>query len=94
VLQGLPPEDDRLPLRARLTGALRANDRREEYLRATLAAGPDGVLTVTPFARQDSAITTLYAQSDCLIPRPPHADPDPAGAMVTVLPLTDGVLSV
>ncbi|WP_376959139.1 gephyrin-like molybdotransferase Glp [Azospirillum sp. A26] len=94
VLQGLPPEDNRLPLRARLTGALRANDRREEYLRATLAAGPDGVLTVTPFARQDSAITTLYAQADCLIPRPPHADPEPAGAMVTVLPLTDGVLSI
>ncbi|WP_042700812.1 gephyrin-like molybdotransferase Glp [Azospirillum sp. B506] len=94
LLQGLPPVDARTPLRARLTAPLRANDRREDYLRATLATGPDGVLTVTPFARQDSAITTLYAQADCLIPRPPNADPEPAGALVTVLPLTDGMLSI
>ncbi|ALG71456.1 molybdenum cofactor biosynthesis protein MoaA [Azospirillum thiophilum] len=94
VLQGLPPEDDRLPLRARLTVGLRANDRREDYLRATLAADGDGALTVTPFARQDSALTSLYAQADCLIPRLPNADPEPAGAVVTVLPLIDGVLSL
>ena len=94
VLQGLPPEDDRLPLRARLTVGLRANDRREDYLRATLAADGDGALTVTPFARQDSALTSLYAQADCLIPRLPNADPEPAGAVVTVLPLIDGVLSI
>ncbi|WP_372398989.1 gephyrin-like molybdotransferase Glp [Azospirillum sp. HJ39] len=94
VLQGLPPEDDRLPLRARLTVGLRANDRREDYLRATLAADGDGALTVTPFARQDSALTSLYAQADCLIPREPNADPEPAGALVTVLPLIDGALSL
>ncbi|PWC32472.1 gephyrin-like molybdotransferase Glp [Azospirillum sp. TSO35-2] len=93
-LQGLPPEDERAPTRARLTTALRANDRREDYLRATLATDTDGVATVTPFARQDSAITSLYAQADCLIHRPPNAPPEPVGAMVPVIPLSDGALSL
>jgi molybdopterin molybdotransferase len=53
-----------------LRGSLPANDRREDYLRATLA-WQDGVLMATPFARQDSAMLTPLARADALVRRPP-----------------------
>ncbi len=90
VLQGLPPDDPNGPQRARLTTALKANDRRQDYLRATLTTAADGAALVTPFARQDSAITSLYAQADCLVVRPPHAPAAQAGDMVDIVPLTGG----
>ncbi|MBP2298560.1 molybdopterin molybdotransferase MoeA [Azospirillum picis] len=90
LLQGLPADEGLPAVRARLTEPLRANDHREDYLRATLSVGADGMPVVTPFARQDSAITSLYAKADCLIPRSPHAVAEAAGAMVTVLTLNEG----
>ncbi|MBP2227241.1 molybdopterin molybdotransferase [Azospirillum agricola] len=93
VLQGLPPDEDAGPVRARLAVALKANDRREDYLRATLATGADGGLTVTPFARQDSALTSLYARADCLIRRAAHAPPASPGEMVEILSLSGGALN-
>lgn len=97
-LQGLPPDEGpgegAGPRRARLGAELRANDHREEYLRATLATDADGALTATPFARQDSAITSLYAQADCLIVRPPHAAAARIGDGVDILPLSGGALSI
>src|SRR5207342_2519128 len=35
---------------------LAANDERADYLRATLAPGPNGALVATPFATQDSSM--------------------------------------
>ncbi len=94
ILQGLPPDEPGGPHRARLAVALKANDRREDYLRATLSADPDGTPVATPFGRQDSAITSLYAQADCLIVRPPHAPAVQSGAMVDIVPLSGGALNV
>ncbi|MCY6380708.1 gephyrin-like molybdotransferase Glp [Hoeflea prorocentri] len=50
-----------------------ANDQRQDYLRAKLARNADGTLVATPFERQDSSMTRIFAESDCLIIRPPHA---------------------
>jgi molybdopterin molybdotransferase len=94
VLQGLPPDETPGPQRARLATALKANDRREDYLRAALSADADGALVATPFSRQDSAITSLYAQADCLIVRPAHAPAAAAGDMVGIVPLSGGALNL
>jgi molybdopterin molybdotransferase len=94
VLQGLDPDDGLGPRRACLATPLKPNDRRQDHLRATLATDADGVPTVTPFARQDSAITSLYAQADCLIVRAAHAPAARPGDMVDIIPLTGGALSL
>jgi molybdopterin molybdotransferase len=70
---------------ARLAVPLGVNDRRQDYLRATLAIGADGVREVTPFAKQDSSMLSLLAQADCLVVRPPHAPPAPAGEEVEIV---------
>ena len=63
------------------------NDRRQDYVRATLETGSDGQLVVTPFERQDSSMLGLLARSGALIIRPPHAPALAAGARVPILPL-------
>jgi molybdopterin molybdotransferase len=50
---------------------LAANDHREEYMRATLAAG-DGLPVATPFAKQDSSLVSVLAAAQCLVRRPAH----------------------
>jgi molybdopterin molybdotransferase len=70
---------------ARLAQALPANDRRQDYLRASLSRAPDGTLEARAFAKQDSSMMSLLAKSDCLVVRPPHAPPAPAGAMVEIV---------
>lgn len=82
ALLGRQPEPP--PLLARLGAAVDANDRRQDYLRARIAATDDG-LVATPFARQDSSMLAVLAEADGLIVRPPHAPPAPAGAPVPVL---------
>ncbi len=73
------------PLRARLAAALPANDRRQDYLRASLRRAPDGTLEARAFAKQDSSMMSLLAKSNCLIVRPPHAPPAPAGTSVEIV---------
>ena len=59
---------------AKLGVELSENDERADYLRATLARGPD-VLVATPFPVQDSSMMLPLAKADCLIIREPY---DPA----------------
>ena len=78
------------PLRrtATLGAPLAANDRREDYLRASLAAGEGGEPPVaTPFPRQDSSMLARFVEADALIVRPPHAPAAAAGETVEVVPL-------
>lgn len=84
-LQGLP--DPAQTITAVLGTALPANDQRQDYLRAGLAAGADGAMVATPLGRQDSAVVTGLAAADCLIIRPPHAPAAEAGCAVEVMPL-------
>ena len=67
-----------------------ANDRREDYLRAAIASGPDGLDRVIPFPVQDSSMLHVLAQAQGLVIRPPHAPAVPAGTHVPVLRL-DGL---
>jgi molybdopterin molybdotransferase len=72
---------------ARLGRDLEANDRREDYLRATLTADAGGALVATPFQKQDSSMLSLLAKADCLVVRKPHAPAAKAGESVEIIPL-------
>ncbi|HMA16593.1 MAG TPA: molybdopterin molybdotransferase MoeA, partial [Kiloniellaceae bacterium] len=74
------------PLEPMMLGAdLPENDRRQDYLRATVAANGDGRRTATPYGRQDSSMLALLASADGLIVRAPHAPAAVKGAVVEVL---------
>ncbi|MGH6996191.1 MAG: molybdopterin molybdotransferase MoeA, partial [Stellaceae bacterium] len=83
-LQGVAEPDAANP-KARLAKDLPANDRRQDYLRATLARGADGVLEATPFEKQDSSMMSLLARADCLVIRPPNAPAAKKGAPVEIV---------
>src|SRR5215472_8341971 len=92
-LSGLDPVAEP-PVTARLAVPLGANDRRQDYLRATLARASDGELEAKPFEKQDSSMMSLLARSDCLVVRPPNAPAVKAGERVTVIPLGGGRLAL
>jgi molybdopterin molybdotransferase len=71
---------------ARLTVAMKANDHREDYVRARLERGGHGWLT-TPFPVQDSGMLSTLASAEALIRRPPHQEALEAGAEVEILRL-------
>jgi molybdopterin molybdotransferase len=77
----------RPPVTATLGCDLKANDRRQDYLRATLARNGSGGLVATPFEKQDSSMLSRLVQADCLVIRAPHAPPAKAGETVEILPL-------
>jgi molybdopterin molybdotransferase len=90
ALLGLPAEEPRLAT-ALLGRDLPANDRREEYLRATLAHDSDGRLVATPFQIQDSSMLSTLAQADCLVRRLALAPAAPAGTPVEYLAFATGL---
>ena len=78
--------------RARLGCDLAANDRRQDYLRATLASNDEGERVATPFDRQDSSMLRRLAEADCLVVRPAHDPPRRAGEWAEILELPPGGL--
>jgi molybdopterin molybdotransferase len=68
-------------------GDLSENDKREDYLRATLKRQEDGQLVATAFGKQDSSMLRRLSEADCLIVRPPHGPAIKAGAAVPILRL-------
>jgi molybdopterin molybdotransferase len=89
LLRRLCGESDVLPkIEPALTGCdLRANDERQDYLRATLVSGPDGLAVATPVPLQDSSMMAPLARADCLLIRPPHAPFAPAGSSCGIIRL-------
>ena len=75
------------PDRAVLGRDLRENDRRQDYLRASLERGANGAPVATPFDLQDSSVLSVLSRAGCLIIRPPHAPAAKAGTEVPILPL-------
>jgi molybdopterin molybdotransferase len=71
---------------ARLGRDMPENDERQDYLRATLADGPDGPIA-TPLPAQDSSLMAPLAKADCLLIREPHAPAAPAGSHCVILKL-------
>jgi molybdopterin molybdotransferase len=72
---------------AKLSLDLKANDRRQDYLRATLAYDEEGLPVVTPARKQDSSMISVYAGANALLVRPPYDAPRQAGDMVMAMPL-------
>ncbi len=64
-----------------------SNDKRQDYLRATLKIGENGALTATPFSRQDSSMLARFAEAECLVIRAPFAEPLLAGERVQIIRL-------
>lgn len=65
--------------------ALRANDSRQDYLRASLRKSETGLPVAMPFDLQDSSLLRILAQSQCLIVREPNAKPAAVGELCRVL---------
>jgi len=76
----------RVPEQAVLGSDLPANDERADYLRATLASGPDG-LVATPHPIQDSSMLAPLARADCLLIREPFAPAAHPGSTCSILRL-------
>lgn len=64
---------------------LSGNDHRQDHLRAKLSLREDGAMVATPFEKQDSSMMKIFASADCLIVRPPFAEPAEAGDPCEVL---------
>ena len=72
---------------AMLGRTIRANDRRAEFLRASLHRDERGTLVATPALDQASSLLRVLVASDALIFRPPHAPETAIGSPVPVLRL-------
>ncbi|MFM7304915.1 MAG: gephyrin-like molybdotransferase Glp, partial [Alphaproteobacteria bacterium] len=66
---------------------LAENDRRADFLRASLDADADGRITVRPFPVQDSSMLATLARAEALVLRAPFAPALPAGAEVEAIML-------
>lgn len=66
---------------------LPTNDLRQDYQRARLDVGPDGVLRAMPVNHQDSSLVANLASAGALIVRPPHAPAAAKGSAVSILRL-------
>lgn len=80
--------DVSIPTEYALLGAdLPENDERADYLRARLSRSSRGALVATPFPQQDSSMTRVLADADCLVLREPHAPQALAGSPCVILKL-------
>ncbi|TRB01005.1 MULTISPECIES: gephyrin-like molybdotransferase Glp [Rhizobium/Agrobacterium group] len=81
----------RVPLQrtatVRIATPLKANDHRQDYLRARLRTDDSGERVAEAYAKQDSSMMNILAHSDVLIIRPPHAPEAPAGTECPVIKL-------
>lgn len=75
----------------KLAAALGANDKREDYLRATISIDNIGESVVQAFPRQDSSMLSVLTSADAFIIRPPFAKAAAMGDHVEVLPMPAGV---
>ncbi|MBZ9841855.1 gephyrin-like molybdotransferase Glp [Mesorhizobium sp. CA5] len=87
LLARLGGRDHRQDVRtARLGTAMRANDLRQDYVRAVVREDA-GTLVATPFGIQDSSMLRMLADANGLIVREPFAPAAEAGAECSVLML-------
>ncbi|WCK03465.1 gephyrin-like molybdotransferase Glp [Agrobacterium tumefaciens] len=84
IARRAPPERSTT---ARTATPLKANDHRQDYLRARLSTDENGALVAEAYAKQDSSMMKILAHSDGLIVRPPHAPEAAPGATCPVIRL-------
>ncbi len=70
---------------ARLAVALSANGARQDFMRATLGRGGDGVFLASPVESQDSSLVKTLARAEALIVRAPGAPPAEAGEACRII---------
>jgi molybdopterin molybdotransferase len=87
ALLGEPILDPSEP--ALLGAALPENDNRQDYLRATLSAGRDGLPHAVALGKQDSSGLAVLSAADCLIIRPPSAPAANAGDACRIIRLRE-----
>jgi molybdopterin molybdotransferase len=90
AMNGDPRADSDALEPAVLGAPLRANDARQDYLRAMLTPGDGSLPVALPFEAQDSSLLRVLAQAQCLIVREPEAPAAQAGDPCQVLRLTPG----
>ncbi len=73
---------------ATIMTSLHKNDEREDYIRAVVHNGDNG-LEAHPFGKQDSSMLKVLAASNGLVIRPPHAPAIAAGELCDVLMLRE-----
>jgi molybdopterin molybdotransferase len=66
---------------------LRANDIRQDFMRARLTPSEDDLPIATAFSLQDSSLVGILAQAQCLIVRKPHAPAAVVGDLCRILRL-------
>ncbi|RUS60043.1 molybdopterin molybdenumtransferase MoeA [Pseudorhodobacter sp. E13] len=88
VLLGLPAEAPQMH-QAVLAAPLGPNGPRAHYMRATVSppATPGAPPQIQAFERQDSALLGVLAQANALLLRPVADGPQPAGSLVSYLPI-------
>lgn len=72
---------------ARTATALKANDHRQDYLRARLFTDEKGQTVAEAYTKQDSSMMKILSHSDCLIVRPPDAPGMAAGEECRIIRL-------
>lgn len=72
---------------ALLGSDLPENDERADYVRARLSRSMRGALVATPFSLQDSSLTRILSDADCLVVREPFAVKALAGSPCVILKL-------
>jgi molybdopterin molybdotransferase len=87
------PNHDLVTGTALLGEDLPKNGPRKEFMRATLSQSESGELIATPFHQQDSSLLARLAAADCLVIRPPHAEPAKRGDRAEIVSLQYGVIS-
>ena len=80
-------DDQPVTIAARLLGNLPKNDKRQDYLRATLTYDENGMAEIRPFPRQDSSMIGVFAAANALVVRPPFDASLHEGDMVQAMPL-------
>jgi molybdopterin molybdotransferase len=93
LLRKLSGDPDPAPDRSdvALLGAdLKANDRRADYLRATLTRDAEGRLVATPHDLQDSSMLGIFTRSQALVLRAPFDPAAKAGDPCRYIALTKG----
>ncbi len=65
----------------KLSESISSNDRRMDFMRATYSVNK-GKTFVTPFKKQDSSMTLLFSQANCLIIRQPYEEKIDKGQIV------------
>ncbi|MEZ0279625.1 MAG: gephyrin-like molybdotransferase Glp [Methylibium sp.] len=88
AMLGRDPLASVAPRPARLAGALPANGKREQFLRARCDIDQDGQLTACAFGNQDSSLLSIFAAANALIRQAADTPALAEGALVDVLLLS------